>query len=79
MSEAKHYFGNQKFRVLVEKARESNGWKASYEDRICRVDVTVDVAAIMAELGAKAIRNKSKRARALGGLVVVKASQEQRA
>ena len=72
----KGFFGNHKFRVLVERASEANGWRAKYEERIARVDVEVDIGEIIAQLGSRAINNKSKKAIEIGGLVTVKVSKE---
>lgn len=79
MAGKQKFFGNHKFRVMVEKPNAANGFKARYEERIARVDVEVDIQGIIAQLGDRAIHNKSKHSSEIGGLVVVKVSKESRA
>lgn len=72
----KTFYRDVKVRKRIEKASEANGWKGVYENRLVRVDVTVDLDAIFDRMGQTAFSNKSKRAVEAGGLLVVKASNE---
>lgn len=73
------FWTNHRFTVRTEKASAANNYKSKYEDRIARVGVHIDLDRIFLELGAKAIHNRSRKSKALGGAVVVVIREEQAA
>jgi hypothetical protein len=73
MASTKGFFGNRKFRLPAGRDPETQ--RLQYRDAFARVDVSIDLDGIFEELGAKALRNKSGKARGLGGLITVKAKE----
>lgn len=72
----KIFFHDTTFQKVVEKGNASNGYKARYERVLVRVELEVDTLGLMDQLGRKALANKSKKSSEVGGLVVVRVSNE---
>lgn len=65
--------------AVVERGKriptaDGRGWTTISDGKeIGTIGVEIDVGEIIRQLGEKAMRNKSRRARGLGGLITVKA------
>lgn len=74
----KTFYVDTTFEKTVERASAANDWTAKKERVLVRVELEVDVSALLDQLGRKALANKSKKSSEVGGLVVARVSNERK-
>lgn len=58
--------------ILSRRVQDPDGsWRN--EERLCRVDLVIDLEPLFQELGTKAFGNKSKRLRVMAGAIIAQA------